>query len=231
MYPSLRQKYPTPSDVFKYPYDSIIPPMLYSRNFTLDDVSQFCTQVPRQMLKDSVIAEFENDPNHPLRLILAENDLLDWAPQKPVKIAYCTADEQVNYLNAVRADSAWRANGAPNVQIQNFGNFNHAGCVEPAITSAALYLFGKLTTCTGIEETAAISFRIFPNPTSGEFKILKEEGVFQISVFNMNGQKIYYSTLMNDIESVSLENIPAGIYSVELSNMKGLRAHRKLVVQ
>lgn len=231
VYPSLRLSYPTPSDVFKHPYDSIIPPMLYSRNFTLDDVSQFCTQVPRQMIKDSVIADFENDPNHPLRLILAENDLLDWSPQKPVKIAYCTADEQVPYLNAIRADSAWRANGAPDIQIENFGNLNHGGCVQPALTSASFYILGKFSTCTGILETPAISFTVYPNPATGDFKILKEEGVFQISVFNMNGQKIYHNTLMNTIESVSIENIPAGIYSVELSNMNGLRSHRKLVVQ
>ncbi|MGE3825787.1 MAG: T9SS type A sorting domain-containing protein, partial [Bacteroidia bacterium] len=67
-------------------------------------------------------------------------------------------------------------------------------------------------------------------PSSGEFIILKEAGVFQISIFNINGQKIYHNTLLNDIESVSLENIPAGIYSLELSNTNGLRAQRKLVV-
>jgi pimeloyl-ACP methyl ester carboxylesterase len=231
VYPSLSQLYPTPSDVFKYPYDSIIPPMLYSRDYTLDDVAQFCTQVPRQMIKDNVISEFENDLNHPLRQILAENDLLGWSPQKPVKIAYCTLDEQVPYLNAVHADSAWRANNAPDIQIENFGDLNHGGCVQPALTSSAFYMLGKFSSCSaGIQETKAISFTLYPNPSTGDFIILKEAGVFQISIFNINGQGIYHHTLMNDIESISLENIPAGIYSVELSNMNGLRAHRKLVV-
>lgn len=231
VYPSLSQLYPTPSDVFNSPYDTIIPPMLYSRNYSLGEVGQFCTQVPRQMIKDEVIAAFESDPNHPLRLILAENDLLGWSPQKPVKIAYCTLDEQVPYLNAVRADSAWLANGAPDVQIENFGDLNHGGCVQPALTSASFYIFGKFSPCTGIHEIPEISFTVYPNPSTGKFVILKEQGVFQISIYNINGQKIYHNTLMNDIETVSLENIPSGIYSLELSNMNGLRAHRKLVVQ
>ncbi len=231
VYPSLQQKYPTPSDVFKHPYDSIIPPMLYSRNFSLNDVGQFCTQVPRQMIKDSVIAEFESDPNHPLRQILAENDLLGWTPQKPVKIAYCTNDEQVPYLNAIRADSAWRGNGAPDIQIQNFGSLSHGGCVQPALTSASFYMLGKFSVCTGIRENPDISFTIYPNPSTGEFKILKEEGVFEIAVLNMNGQVLYGNTLMNDIESIHLRNLPAGVYTVELSNRIGQKIHRKLVLQ
>ncbi len=231
VYPSLQQLYPNPSEILKYPYDSIIPPMLYSKNYSLGQIAQFCDPIPRNMIKDSIINDFENNPNHPFKLILAENDLLGWTPQKPVKIAYCTADEQVPYLNAVRADSAWRANGAPNIQIQNFGNMNHGGCVEPALTSAAFFLFGKLSNCTGIYETPAISFTVYPNPVTGEFKILKEEGVYEVTVFNVNGQKIYSNTLINDIESIHLGNIAAGIYSVELSNANGLSAHKKLVVQ
>lgn len=231
VYPSLQQKYPTPSDIFKHPYDSIIPPMLYSKNYSLGQVAQFCTSVPRQMLKDSVIADFENDPNHPLRLILAENDLLGWAPQKPVKIAYCTADEQVPYLNAVRADSAWNANNAPAIEIQNFGNLNHGGCVEPAITSAALYILGKLSDCTGIREMAPINFGIYPNPTTGKITLWKEEGMFSVSVFNINGERVFNSTVINQTESIHLESIPAGVYTVELSNGKGDKAYRKFVVQ
>jgi len=231
VYPSLQQKYPTPSDVFKYPYDSIIPPMLYSRNYTLNDVAQFCTSVPRQMLKDSVIADFENDPNHPLRLILAENDLLSWAPQKPVKIAYCTADEQVPYLNAVRADSAWNANNAPAVEIQNFGNLNHGGCVEPALTSAALYILGKLSVCSGIKEVAPINFGIYPNPSTGKIMLWKEEGVFSVSIFNINGERLFNRITYSQTESINLEFIPDGVYIMELKNNEGIKAYRKFAVQ
>lgn len=232
VYPSLQQKYPTPSQVLKHPYDSIIPPMLYSRNFTLDQVGQFCTQVPRQMIIDSVIAEFETDTNHPLRLILAENDLLDWAPQPPTKIAYCTADEQVPYLNGVRADSAWNANGAPDVQSQNFGNFNHGGCVEPALTSAALYLIGKLSPCSVgfIEaENKALKFRLFPNPGNGKFTLIKDEGNMEVRIMNTSGQIIYEKNIFDSVASLQLNHAP-GIYLVQLT-YNGETSFRKLIIE
>lgn len=232
VYPALRQKYPTPSDVFKSPYDTLIPPMFYSKIRSTGYIDQYCDQVPRNMIKDSVIAEFANDTLHPLRLILAENDLLGWAPQNPVKIHYCVGDDQVNYLNAVRADSAWRANGAPDVQIQNFGNLNHGGCVEPAITSAALYLLGKITQCTtGIQEQEDMAFRIFPNPAKSQLKIVKQEGDFDLSVFDMNGRVVYRKALLSDTETIDISNFASGFYSVELRNKQGQAAHRKLAVQ
>ncbi len=232
VYPALRQKYPTPSDVFKSPYDTVIPPLFYSKIRSTGYIDQYCDPVPRNMIKDSVIAEFSTDTLHPLRLILAENDLLGWAPQNPVKIHYCFSDDQVNYLNAVRADTAWRANGAPSIEIQNFGNLNHAGCVEPAITSAALYLLGKITQCTtGIQEEEGMAFRIFPNPATNQLKIVKQEGEFDLSILDMNGRVVYRKGLSYDTETVDISNFAAGFYSVELRNKQGQAAHRKLVVQ
>lgn len=234
VYPSLQQKYPTPSQVLKHPYDSIIPPMLYSRNFTLDQVGQFCTQVPRQMIIDSVIAEFEADLNHPLRLILAENDLLDWAPQHPTKIAYCTADEQVPYLNGVRADSAWNANNAPDVQSQNFGALNHGGCVEPALTSAALYLIGKLSPCSvgfANNEAATVKFRIFPNPSNGRFTLIKEGGQGIVTVFDVTGKAIYNTETYNDSQVIDAGTLAPGIYLVQLTNANNQTAFRKLIIE
>jgi len=232
VYPSLQQKYPNPADIFKYPYDSILPPLYYSKNNSTGYIDQFCDPVPRNMIKDSIINEFETDTLHVLRVILAENDLLGWAPQNPVKIHYCTNDEQVNYLNAVRADTAWRANGAPNITIENFGNLNHAGCVEPAITSAALYLLTKITQCnTGIQKQESIAFRIFPNPAAGQLKIVKEEGEFELSVFDMNGRTVYRKQLLYDTENIDLTNFTAGFYTIELSDKAGKTAHKKLVVQ
>lgn len=231
VYPSLQQLYPNPADIFKSPYDTTLPQMFYSRNFSTGDIDAFCNPIPRNMIKDSIMDAFINDPNHPLRAILAENDMLNWAPAKPVKIAYCTADEQVNYHNAVQADSAWRANGAPAIELVNYGNLNHGGCVEPALTASALFILGKLSTCTGIKETPAFNFRVYPNPTSGDFKLLKEEGTYALAIYNSSGQCIYQSVLTNEVESISLGKIPAGVYSVALRNSNGQTEHRKLVIQ
>jgi hypothetical protein len=232
VYPALQQRFPSPSAIFKHPYDSILPPMFYSKNYSTNDINVFCDPVPRNMIIDSVIDAFANDTLHPLRLVLADNDLLGWAPQNPVKIHYCTNDEQVNYLNAVRADTAWRANGAPFIEILNSGPLNHAGCVEPSITSAALYLLSKITRCaTGIQQQQSITFRIFPNPASQQLKIITEEGEFELSIYDLNGRHVYNKPLLSSTETLDLSTFATGFYNVELSDKEGRRAHKKLVIE
>lgn len=228
---ALQQAYPTPSHIFKSPYDSILPPLYYSKLYTTGQIDQFCDPVPRNMIIDSVIAAFENDTLHPFRLILNDNDLLGWAPQNAVKIHYCTADEQVNYLNALRADTAWRANGAPDIQIQNFGSFSHGGCVEPALTSAAFFILGKLSPCTGIKETKDVSFSVYPNPSNGHFTILKEEGMCDVKLIDTNGKVLYQRTVSENVHTVVLDNLPAGIYLIQLTNTSNQTSYARIMVK
>ncbi len=231
VYESLRQRYPTPSDVFKSPYDTVLPPLYYSKNYWLGYIDNFCAPVPRDMIKDSVLQDFINDSNHPLRQILAENDLLGWTPQNPVKIHYCTGDEQVNPLNAVRADSAWRANGAPDIQIQDFGNKTHGGCVQPALSSAAFFMLSKLTPCnsTGIAARNEFAFELFPNPSSGQSTITKPKGACDLNIYNLNGQRIFSQRLIESSEQIDIKTLPSGFYILELRDQKGFSAKKGLV--
>jgi hypothetical protein len=151
--------------------------------------------------------------------------------QAPVKIAYCTGDQQVNYLNGVRADSAWNANGSPDVTSQNFGNLDHGPCVEPALTSTALYLLGKIAGCTGINESSAVAFRVYPNPANSLLNIVKEEGVFAMNITDINGRLVYSKNLLLEKETVDLTNYTPGVYTIQLRNNDGRTAHRKLIVQ
>lgn len=226
----LRQAFPTPSHIFKSPYDTVIPPLFYSKQYSTGQIDQYCDQVPRNMILDSVITAFQNDTLHPFRLVLNENDLMGWAPRNPVKIHYCTADEQVNYLNAVRADSAWRNNGAPDIQIQNFGPFSHGGCVEPAITSAALYILGRLSACTGIQQQTEISFSLVPNPSRGTIRIITEEGEHTLKVYTALGQLIHQQQIAQNTEVINLSKLYPGVYLVEVGNATA-RAVRKLIIE
>lgn len=231
VYPQLQQLFPNPAEIFKSPYDSILPPLYYGKNHTTSQIDNFCHPVPRKMIKDSIIHAFESDTLHPLRLILAENDLLGWAPQKPVKIHYCIGDLQVTYLNALRADSAWKSQGAPDVQSQNFGNLDHGPCVQPALTSAAFFLLGKLSGCTGINHPSEITFRIFPNPASERIAVVKEEGAYEFTLYDVNGKQVYSRRLLNAIEYIELGNLAAGIYAATLRNNHGATVYRKMIVR
>jgi hypothetical protein len=231
VYPLLQQKYPTPSHIFKSPYDTLIPPLFYSKVRSTGYIDQFCNPIPRNMILDSVINEFSSDTLHIFRQILKENDLMGWVPQNPVKIHYCTADEQVTYLNAIRADSTWRANGANDIQIQNHGNLNHGGCVEPALTSTAVFLLSNLSQCTGIVEYNEFTFSIFPNPVSSTLNISNIKGKSILSILNIEGKEVFSKTTENLNEQVDVSNISSGIYIIELQKINGSISRKKVVIQ
>jgi hypothetical protein len=229
VYESLQTLYPTPSHIFKSPYDTVLPPLFYSKEYSIGHINQFCAPVPRHMIIDSVIDAFENDLNHPLRVVLNENDLMNWAPENHVRIHYCTADEEVNFLNAVRADSAWRANGAPDIRIFNNGNLNHTGCVEPSLVSTAIYLLTIVPTCTGIDELFASNLKIYPNPTEDKFMIESEIEQGEVLIYNLNGQAIFSKKISAIKESIDLTSFPKGFYMVELRDNTGKSKFQKLV--
>lgn len=227
--PLLQQRYPTPSHIFKSPYDTVIPPLFYSKIRSTGYIDQRCDPVPRRMILDSVITAFENDTLHPFRVVLAENDLMGWAPQNPVFIHYCTQDEQVTYLNAVRADTAWRQNGAPDIQIQNHGPLTHGGCVQPALTSTIIFLLSKLSVCNSILESEPFLFSIYPNPANDFLTIQTEIESAQMSVYDINGKKVMQKMMITNKEQIDISMFESGIYVVELKNEKGQSARRKFV--
>lgn len=128
------------SDIFKAPYDSLMPYHIIGHNYGWGTVTPLCDPVPINMIKDSVIEVINNDPNHPFRLALKDNDFLDWTPKTAMKLLFCTGDDQVSYLNGVIADSVWNANGAPQVEAENWGNQTHSGCLPFALISGKQYL-------------------------------------------------------------------------------------------
>ena len=229
IYDTLQAKYPTPSHVFKSPYDTVLPPLYYSKSKNLSDINPFCAPVPRDMILDSVIQEFENDLNHPFRLVLSDNNLLGWVPQNHVRIHYCTEDEEVSYLNGIRADSVWKANGAPDIVSFNHGALTHAGCVEPSITSTALYLLSNLPVCTDIFEVGNLEFRLYPNPANEVFNIESAESDLLMNIYSIGGKVIMSQQLLSHLASIDISHLVSGIYFVELRNKSGEYALRKLI--
>ncbi|MEX2590371.1 MAG: T9SS type A sorting domain-containing protein [Chitinophagales bacterium] len=229
IYDTLQSEFPNASDIFKSPYDTVLPPLFYSKTNGIGHINGFCDPIPRQMIKDSIIQKFENDLNHPLRFVLNDNDLMGWAPQNTVKIHYCTEDEEVNYLNGVRADSAWRANGAPDVEAFNNGALNHFGCVEPSVTATALYLLTNLPTCTDIFEVGELDFSLYPNPANEVFNIESGESDLLMNIYSLSGKVIMSQQLLSNLESIDISHLVSGIYFVELRNNSGEYALKKLV--
>ncbi len=117
------------TDVMVSPWSETLPPLFDGTN-GLGTINNACDPVPTNMANPVFQADFETNPDNPFRARLRENSFLDFTPMSPTRILYCNQDEQVVYTNALVANAAWNANGAPDTYAQSFGNFDHNGCVQ-----------------------------------------------------------------------------------------------------
>jgi len=111
------------------------------------------------------------DPDHPLRMALRENDLHNWAPQEPVRLIYCGMDDIVPPLCAITTQDTMQMLGATDVLAVNAGSeYNHGSCALPAFLYA-LEWFDSLsvdqTMPTGLQPAGPYpDIRLYPNPVS-----------------------------------------------------------------
>jgi photosystem II stability/assembly factor-like uncharacterized protein len=82
-------------------------------------------------------------------------------------------------------------------------------------------------------QNTLISFRTFPNPTSGEFQLELSNltsGPIHIQIYNLGGQIVldeqYYSNSGETIKSFDLRNQPKGIYQIRVQTNEGNRTDR-----
>ena len=193
------------SDVLYSPYDSLVPPYFSNNNITLD-MGSLNNILPNDMsllIRDTCMNNFRNDSvnqNHPWWQALLDNDNFDWVPQEPVRMYYCTADEQVAYTNALSAETYMNANGAPSVEAINAGSGNHSACVFPALSSAFNWFQSLKSACTitSSSSLAMIAPKVHPNPLTNQMTIeTKSEGYLE--VFTIQGKKIYTSQFFDKL--------------------------------
>lgn len=115
------------SEIFKSPYDTLLPGYFDGTN-GMGWINNQLPDTPNVMLDSAFFHDFKNDPNHYGWDLLRNNDLYNWAPQAPLSMYYCTADEQVFYQNSLVARDSMHALGATHVTAVNMGNSNHSDC-------------------------------------------------------------------------------------------------------
>ena len=201
--------YETYSDVLQSPYDEVVVPYFDGNNTTLS-MAQLNPQLP-MVLSDLMVPEyldeFANDDQHPFRSALADNDLYDWTPQRPIRMYYCTQDEQVDFNNSVTAETVMQANGASDVEAVDLGPFDHSGCYFFYMLSATTYFDGLRTPC---------------DPLSlDEF----EETFFDIVLLGSNGLQLQLKRSASSLRVLdnvgrivfSIQDVPAGSHSFDLA--------------
>lgn len=119
---------PNINTIYKTPYDSIIPAM-FDNGRHMGDIDKVLPEVPKDMVRDTFVQLYVNDPNFPMHKALADNSLCYWKPENPIQLCYCNKDEQVNYKNAIVAHDNMRKLGAKHVTLRRGGRkYGHYKC-------------------------------------------------------------------------------------------------------
>jgi len=130
---------PDINKVYKPPFDTLIPKLFDGSN-DYKAIDKMLPEVPKDMLLDTFVSLYLNNPDFPLRKILEENSLCHWKPENPVMLCYCTKDEQVNYKNSIVAEKGMKAKGAKHVTLRNAGRkYGHTKCALFATMYSKLY--------------------------------------------------------------------------------------------
>ena len=83
---------------------------------------------------------------------------------------------------------------------------------------------------TKVEEYVASSHTsLYPNPCNGSCSIRVEEES-NVTVFNMLGQKVLELQHVEGLQTIHLENVPKGMYLVQIQNEEGIET-KKLSVK
>ena len=215
------------AQVLNSPYDTIVPPFFDGNNTTLDmgTLNNLLSGYIDTLMVDTVVANFSNSMstyNHPLWTALLDNDNHDWTPQRPIRMYYCTGDEQVTFQNAIAAEATMQANGANDVQAVNMGSGNHNDCVLPALTTAYLWFDGLRSLCNSTGLNQQIKFNdlvVFPNPVSDQLNVVFD-GIGQLKITSVLGQEVYKNTINGNV-NISVESWASGIYLIEIQNENG----------
>jgi hypothetical protein len=118
-YNTIYPMFDDPAEIMIEPYASTLPPLFDGEHTGAEiDAAMPPSGIPGQILQPAFAQAFSSDANHPFRLILRENDFLNWAPTSPTRLYHCAADDVVPYANSVVAYSNFVAAGADTNKVR-----------------------------------------------------------------------------------------------------------------
>jgi len=195
--------------------------------------------IPRFMFTDTFLDDLENNADSPIQIAMRDNDLFNWVPKTPMRMMYCTADDQVVYTNSTFTDSIMNAAGAENVlAIDVNTTADHGGCVVPATFQTILF-FDEFVERPLISSTqnidSKLQFRLSPNPAANyvnlNFNNLQtNSSSLEIRLINMSGQ-IIKALSTNNLENyrLPLNDISSGLYLMQVQTEKGFWTEKIII--
>lgn len=179
---------------------------------------QFGKVQPKKILQDDMLNAILNDANHPVNLALRDNDVYDFKSTVPTLLAYCKADDQVAYTNALVAEKKLKENGSTNVRSEDVNPIaNHTECVNPAVTRS-LFHFLPYVSITATNEANLAQTSLYPNPSSDFITLKSDHEIKEIWIYDGLGQIYNFPYEKGDMLNISSLNRGLYILTVKYSN-------------
>ena len=213
------------NEVFQEPYASGLPAM-FDGETSGEDINDYLPFLLEDLMQPGLIDEITGNPDHPFNIAAQDNDVYEWVPQTPLKMYYCTQDEQVFYENALVTEAWMNENGALNVSTSNGGPLSHGDCAGPAIFGGMLWMQDFSVGCE-TENVGGIldeAWTIAPNPSvNGATVIAGLPTSVQWQVVDITGRTIQTGTGLQ----VDFSSNAEGIYFIKTDNwgMKRVLVH------
>lgn len=134
---------PKLGDLLRPPYEATLPPLFDGRHAG-SEINALMPPRAVDILKPEVLEAFVNDPNHPLRVAIRDNDLhRGWFPMVRTRFYHCAGDLDVLPANSKVAFDTFKAAGAPAVELVDpFSIADHGGCAPFALLGAKFWFDG-----------------------------------------------------------------------------------------
>lgn len=221
------------TDYFQEPYASLLPG-LFDGQTSANTINNALPALTADFAQPGLFASLLA-PGSPFLAAAQDNDTYDWVPEAPVKLYYCTEDEQVYYANAEFAHAHMTGAGAQEVSLVDLGAFDHGDCAGQAIFGATLW-FSQLAATCGPEtvavaeldgsapEASSGAWRLVPNPAQGgtELRPMRGAGGAQEvgwTVWAADGRR----AAAGHGRHIPLGQCAPGLYVVTLSDGSSLR--------
>jgi len=224
------------SQFFLPPYDSLIA-LIHNRYDPHSNLEDSLPMPGYQMMQPEYLDNVLLDDEHPMNEALRDNDVYDWAPQAPMRMYYCEADERIPYNNALFAFDTMTALGAPNLTIESAGaQYGHDACAPPALIRAKLWFDTYKKPCSPVAtldvDNLSKEVRVYPNPASQYVQVYVEgqavNEAFQWELRNMLGQVAASGESISGL-GIDLHSIIPGSYLLSVDNGK-IKYRERLIV-
>jgi hypothetical protein len=129
---------------FKSPFDTILPNYFENNESkSFNELNKIMPKIPKDIMKDSLVEVYMNEPDFAFKERLRENNLTQWKPEAPMQLCYCKGDREVNYMNSLVAHKEMKSLGATDIKLNNLSDqLDHNTCAAFAVLSTK-YFFNR----------------------------------------------------------------------------------------